>query len=123
MYSINRVFLLSDFFAYRMFLLLLRIIFDFTIFPTQIHRFLFASFFCLSGVFASFLPFFDNSLLFPEKISNFFVFLLFSRIFIHYWQFILFYFSLHLMDHAPAAALPKQKRLSIEEKLWHDLLF
>ena len=27
------------------------------------------------------------------------------------------------MDHAPAAALPKQKRLSIEEKLWHDLLF
>ena len=27
------------------------------------------------------------------------------------------------MDRAPAAALPKQKRLSIEEKLWHDLLF
>ena len=45
------------------------------------------------------------------------LFLLFSRIFIHYWQFILFYFSLHLMDRAPAAALPKQKRLSIEEKL------
>ena len=122
MYSINRVFLLSGFFAYRMFLLLLRIIFDFAIFPTQIHRFFLHHFFAYR-VFASFLPFFDNSLLFPEKISNFFVFLLFSRIFIHYWQFILFYFSLHLMDHAPAAALPKQKRLSIEEKLWHDLLF
>ena len=27
------------------------------------------------------------------------------------------------MDPAPAAALPKQKGLSIEDKLWLDLLF
>ena len=52
--------------------------------------------FCLSDVFASFLPFFDNFFCFTEKISNFFVFLLFSRIFIHYRQFILFYFTLSI---------------------------
>ena len=71
------VFLLSGFFAYRMFLLLLRIIFDFTIFPTLIHRiflhriFLLIGCFCL--IFASFLPFFDNFFcLFPKKFRNFF---------------------------------------------------
>ena len=67
-YSINRVFLL-----YRVFLLLLRIIFDFTIFPTQIHRiFLLIGCFCL--IFAIFRQLF---LLLPEKISNFFSFCFF----------------------------------------------
>ena len=80
-YSINRVFLLSGFFAYRMFLLLLRIIFDFTIFPTLIHRIFLHRIFLLIGCFCLIFAIFRQLfLLFPEKISNFFVFLLFSRI-------------------------------------------
>ena len=88
-YSINRGFLL-----YRVFLLLLRIIFDFTIFPTQIHRiFLLIGCFCL--IFAIFRQIF---LLLPEKISIFFSFCFFLVFLFTIGQFILFYFSLHLMD-------------------------
>ena len=79
MYSINRVFLLSGFFAYRMFLLLLGIIFDLTIFPTQIHQV-----FLLIGCFCLIFAIFRQLCFFPKKF----------RIFLSFCFFLVFLFTI-----------------------------
>ena len=83
-YSINRVFLLSGFFAYRMFLLLLRIIFDFTIFPTQIHRFFLHHFFAYRVFLPHFCHFSTTLCFFPKKF----------RIFLSFCFFLVFLFTI-----------------------------
>ena len=84
LYSINRVFLLSGFFAYRMFLLLLRIIFDFTIFSTQIHRFFLHHFFAYRVFLPHFCHFSTTICFFPKKF----------RIFLSFCFFLVFLFTI-----------------------------
>ena len=86
----------SDFFLHRIFLLI-------------------GCFFLIFVIFRQLFAFFRKNF----EIFSFFAFFsyFYSLLAVHF----VLLLSLHLMDRAPAAALPKQKRLSIEEKLWHGL--